>query len=103
MHLFCTNSIFLFARWMALPSHKEYTAMALSGSACEMLLILKDHLHNVEALLSKSLFAIFWNQLAETVNRFIFSEVSEGFNVILLKNLQCSVQTIFFRVLTDVC
>lgn len=63
-------------RWLALPAQKEIVSLALSTSACEMLLILKGSLHCVEQLLSKIIFNQFWPLLAEGLNRFIYEDVS---------------------------
>ncbi|KAL3877501.1 hypothetical protein ACJMK2_035200 [Sinanodonta woodiana] len=62
------------ARWLALPSQKD-VVLGLSTSACEMLLVLKDHLLEVGQKISKPLFASFWEKLAEKLNKFIYEEV----------------------------
>ncbi|KAK2176865.1 hypothetical protein NP493_625g01069 [Ridgeia piscesae] len=62
-------------KWLALPAQKEVVSLALSTSACEMLLILKGSLHCVEQLLSKIIFNHFWPSLAEGLNRFIYEDV----------------------------
>ncbi len=63
-------------RWISLPSQKELViSLGLSASACEMLLVLKDHLAVMEDLLSKPLFHKFWQKLAERINKFILDEV----------------------------
>ncbi|KAI0223719.1 RAD50-interacting protein 1 [Lamellibrachia satsuma] len=62
-------------KWLALPAQKEIVSLALSTSACEMLLILKGSLHCVEQLLSKIIFNQFWPLLAEGLNRFIYEDV----------------------------
>ncbi|XP_048248594.1 RAD50-interacting protein 1-like [Haliotis rufescens] len=70
-------------RWISLPSHKDLMiTLGLSASACEMLLVLKDHLAVMEDLLSKPLFHKFWQRLAEKINKFILDEVilSNHFN-----------------------
>lgn len=62
-------------RWMALSSQKEFVSLALSHSACDMLLILKDHLHQIEILLNKNLFNSFWQQLTVKINQFLYKEL----------------------------
>jgi len=61
-------------RWISLPYQKDLT-LGLSISACEMLLVLKDHLLEVDQLISKPLFKQFWETMAENLNTFIFDEV----------------------------
>ena len=63
-------------RWLALPTQKEVVSLALSTSACEMLLVLKGALHRVEQLLSRIIFNQFWPPLAEGLNKFIYEDVS---------------------------
>jgi len=70
-------------RWLALPSQKDFVSLALSNTACEMLRVLKDHLHQMQTLLSKSLFNDFWQHLATRLNDYILREVNL---VILLIN-----------------
>ena len=50
-------------------------SLALSSSACEMFLVLKEHLHTVEQRLSRSLFVLCWNKVANELNRFLYEEV----------------------------
>lgn len=50
--------------------------MGLSSTACEMLLVLKEHLHTVQQLLSKPLFTMFWQRLAEDMDQFLYNKVS---------------------------
>ena len=59
---------------MSLPWDKE-TSLGLSTSACEMLLVLKDHILEVGEMISKPLFTSFWQRLAGKINRFLFEEV----------------------------
>ncbi len=65
----------LSGRWLALPSQKDLSSLALSASACEMFLVLKAHLHSVEQSLARPLFVLFWNRVAHDLNKFIFEEV----------------------------
>lgn len=67
-----------FHRWISLPYQKDIS-LGLSTSACEMLLVLKDHLLEVSRLISKQLFTEFWEGIAENLNRFIFEEVTFSF------------------------
>ncbi|XP_076459173.1 RAD50-interacting protein 1-like [Babylonia areolata] len=63
-------------KWLAHPSQKDIApTLGLSPSACEMLLVLKDHLALVEQLLSRPLFTKFWERLAARLNTFILNEV----------------------------
>ena len=67
---------FLF-RWISLPAPKELTTtLGLSQSACEMFLVLKDHLCTMEGQLSKLLFDRFWHRLSRNIDEFLFKEVS---------------------------
>lgn len=50
-------------------------SLALSNTACEMLRVLSDHLHQMQTLLSKSLFNDFWQHLAARLNDYILKEV----------------------------
>ena len=52
-------------------------SLALSSSACEMFLVLKEHLHTVEQRLSRSLFVLCWNKVANELNRFLYEEVGK--------------------------
>ncbi|XP_053393642.1 RAD50-interacting protein 1-like isoform X2 [Mercenaria mercenaria] len=61
-------------RWISLPYQKEVN-LGLSTSACEMLLVLKDHLLEVGELISKPLFNLFWEKMAQELNTFIYEEV----------------------------
>jgi len=54
-------------------------SLALSNTACEMLRVLKDHLHQMQTLLSKSLFNDFWQHIAARLNDFILKEVISSF------------------------
>ncbi|KAK3090237.1 hypothetical protein FSP39_010285 [Pinctada imbricata] len=62
-------------RWMTLPFNKELAGQGLSNSACEMLLVLKDHLCTIQEALSKPLFTLVWQRLAEKLSTFILNEV----------------------------
>ncbi|CAL1527454.1 unnamed protein product [Lymnaea stagnalis] len=63
-------------RWISLPAPKELsTTLGLSQSACEMFLVLKDHLATMEGQLSKHLFDKFWHRLAKSIDAFILKEV----------------------------
>jgi len=53
-------------------------SLALSNSACEMLRVLKDHLHQMQMLLSKTLFSDFWQHLASRLNDYILNEVKSN-------------------------
>ncbi|WAQ97395.1 RINT1-like protein [Mya arenaria] len=61
-------------RWIALPYQKEVT-LGLSISACEMFLVLKDHLLEVSELISKPIFTLFWEAMTHKMNMYIFEEI----------------------------
>ncbi|OWF50906.1 RAD50-interacting protein 1-like [Mizuhopecten yessoensis] len=61
-------------RWLLLSSQKE-TSLTLSSSACEMLLVLKDHLTHIQAQLSKPLFTLAWQRLTDKLDKFMLEEV----------------------------
>jgi len=44
-----------------------------------MLRVLKDHLHQMQTLLSKSLFNDFWQHITARLNDFILKEVMSSF------------------------
>ncbi|ESP04039.1 hypothetical protein LOTGIDRAFT_212244 [Lottia gigantea] len=70
-------------RWLALPSQKELqTTLGLSASACDMFLVLKQHLAIMDQLLSKPLFNKLWQRLTGKLNKFFMDEVilSNHFN-----------------------
>jgi len=69
---------FVWCRWLALPSQKDFVSLALSNSACQMLRVLKDHLHQMQTLLSKSLFNDFWQHLASRLNDYFLTEVKSA-------------------------
>ena len=50
-------------------------SLSLSNSACEMLRVLRDHLHQMQTLLAKSLFNEFWQHLAARLNDYILDKV----------------------------
>jgi len=58
-----------------MPSQKDFVSLALSNCACEMLRVLKDHLHQIQQLLSKPLFSDFWQHLATRLNEYLLKEV----------------------------
>jgi hypothetical protein len=64
-----------FVRWLALPSQKDYQSLGLSNSACEMLHVLRNHLHQMEQQLSRPLFNLFWQSLAADLNNFLYKQV----------------------------
>lgn len=61
-------------KWLLLSSHRD-PSLTLSSSACEMLLVLKDHLTHIQTQLSKPLFTLAWQRLAERLDKFILEEV----------------------------
>jgi len=64
-------------RWLSLPSPKEVpiASLGLSSTACEMFLVLKDHLATAQAQLSALPFEHFWKTLAKKIDNFILNEV----------------------------
>ena len=77
-------------KWLTLPSHKQFIALSLSTSACEMLMVLKEHLHHAHLLLAKPLYDVVWMRVAEKINEFVFTEVSSAFYFVPLVTVgQC--------------
>ncbi|XP_035829833.1 RAD50-interacting protein 1 isoform X2 [Aplysia californica] len=63
-------------RWISLPTPKELsTTLGLSPTACEMFLVLKDHLATAQSQMSAQLFQTFWKTLAKKLDNFILTEV----------------------------
>ncbi|KAK2166892.1 hypothetical protein LSH36_34g08179 [Paralvinella palmiformis] len=62
-------------RWVGMPSPKEIVSPALSTSACEMMLVLRERLQCVEQLLAKPLFMLVWQRVAEVLNAFFYEQV----------------------------
>ena len=60
---------------MTLASQKELGSLALSSTACEMFLVLKEHLHHMQGRLSSNLFELFWQKVASAIDKFVFQEV----------------------------
>jgi len=63
-------------RWVGMPSPKEIVSPALSTSACEMMLVLRERLQRVEQLLAKPLFMLVWQRVAEVLNAFFYEQVT---------------------------
>lgn len=69
VHLFC----FLFpSRWRDLEDSGD---LSLSTPACDMLMVLRDHLMTMNRKLSKPLFVKMWRKLAEEMSKFMLEEV----------------------------
>lgn len=65
----------LFNRWhMFLPT-KDIILLALSSSACEMLLFIKGRLQILQEQLASSIFNTIWKNLAQALNKCIYEEV----------------------------
>ncbi|XP_078610653.1 RAD50-interacting protein 1-like isoform X1 [Branchiostoma floridae x Branchiostoma japonicum] len=62
-------------KWLGLPSDKEYISRMVSASACPLLLLLKDRLHQLQLQLATPLFSRVWQTLADIINTFIMEEV----------------------------
>ncbi|KAK3717328.1 hypothetical protein QZH41_011566, partial [Actinostola sp. cb2023] len=62
-------------RWHSLPSPKDFAVMALSSSACDWLLFLKDRLKTLELQLAQGLFSTLWQRLAQALNKVIYQKV----------------------------
>jgi len=70
-------------RWISLPTPKELlTTIGLSSTACDMFLVLKDHLATAQSQLSSIPFFNFWKTLAKKLDNFILNEIilSNHFN-----------------------
>ncbi|CAD5115923.1 DgyrCDS4853 [Dimorphilus gyrociliatus] len=62
--------------WITLKSVKEYNINpSLSVSACETLLVLKEHLHNMNDLLNRTVFEKFWINVAEELDIYFFENL----------------------------
>ena len=70
--------VYVTCRWLTLQSQREFITLTLSSSACEMLMVLKDHLHCADTLLARRLFHQTWTQVAAHLNDFILNYVSSG-------------------------
>lgn len=68
--------VYLHCRWLSLPSQCDQATMSLSSSACPMMLCLRDHLLQLQQLLSLPLFQMFWQGLAERLDLFLYQDVS---------------------------
>ena len=55
---------------------KKDSNIGLSPSACEMFLLLRDWLHNINESLEEPLFREVWQKLAELMNTFVHKQVS---------------------------
>ncbi|XP_062373666.1 RAD50-interacting protein 1 [Sardina pilchardus] len=62
-------------RWLSLPSQCDQATMSLSSSACPMMLCLRDHLLQLQQLLSLPLFQMFWQGLAEKLDLFLYQDL----------------------------
>ncbi|XP_076152379.1 RAD50-interacting protein 1 [Alosa pseudoharengus] len=62
-------------RWLSLPSQCDQATMSLSSSACPMMLCLRDHLLQLQQLLSLPLFQTFWQGLAERLDLFLYQDL----------------------------
>ncbi|RVE56273.1 hypothetical protein OJAV_G00219690 [Oryzias javanicus] len=62
-------------RWLSLPSQQDQSIMSLSGSACPMMLCVRDKLLNLHQVLSLPLFQLAWQGLAERLDHFLYQEV----------------------------
>lgn len=80
VRLFC----FLFpSRWRDLEDSGD---LSLSLPACDMLMVLRDHLMTMNRKLSKPLFVKMWRKLAEEMSKFMLEEVDMICVVILDKD-----------------
>uniref|UniRef100_A0A3P9LG62 RAD50-interacting protein 1 n=1 Tax=Oryzias latipes TaxID=8090 RepID=A0A3P9LG62_ORYLA len=62
-------------RWLSLPSQQDQSIMSLSGSACPMMLCVRDRLLNLHQVLSLPLFQLAWQGLAERLDHFLYQDV----------------------------
>ena len=66
---------YLFHRWHMFPPPKDIILLALSSSACEMLLFIKGRLQILQEQLASSIFNTIWKNLAQALNKCIYEEV----------------------------
>lgn len=76
VHLFCFR---FSSRWRDLEDPGD---LSLSTPACDMLMVLRDHLMTMNRKLSKPLFVKMWRKLAEEMSKFMLEEVDMIFVVI---------------------
>ena len=57
------------------PPPKDIILLALSSSACEMLLFIKGRLQILQEQLARSIFNMIWKNLAQALNLCIYEEV----------------------------
>ncbi|KAL2102119.1 hypothetical protein ACEWY4_001287 [Coilia grayii] len=69
------TQVYIRDRWLSLPSQCDQATMSLSSSACPMMLCLRDHLLQLQQLLSLHLFQMFWQGLAERLDLFLYQEL----------------------------
>ncbi|ELU16620.1 hypothetical protein CAPTEDRAFT_170106, partial [Capitella teleta] len=62
-------------KWLAVPSQKDVSALSLSENACEMLYVLRKRLLEVQDSIAVSLFINFWQRLAVSLSKFIFTTI----------------------------
>uniref|UniRef100_A0A8C8DKJ0 RAD50-interacting protein 1 n=1 Tax=Oryzias sinensis TaxID=183150 RepID=A0A8C8DKJ0_9TELE len=62
-------------RWLSLPCQQDQSIMSLSGSACPMMLCVRDRLLNLHQVLSLPLFQLVWQGLAERLDHFLYQDV----------------------------
>ena len=74
---YCGSSLLLYLiyRWHMFPPPRDIILLALSSSACEMLLFIKGRLQILQEQLASTIFNTVWKNLAQDLNKCIYEEV----------------------------
>ena len=76
LSMILSTHVLLFSlRWLVVSTQKDIAALSLSENACEMLYVLRKRLLEVQDAIAVVLFGKFWQQLASSLSKFIFSTV----------------------------
>jgi len=62
-------------KWHMFPPPKDIILLALSSSACEMLLFIKGRLQILQEQLASIIFNMIWKNLAQALNKCIYEEI----------------------------
>ena len=74
-------------RWIVPVSSRDPSMnLCLSPSACEMLLVLRDHLHQTSQLIADLLFKKFWQNLVEKLDHYLYNEVRVWDNFLFVRH-----------------
>lgn len=65
----------VFSRWLSLSCQQDQLTMTLSGSACPMMLCVRDRLLYLHQALSLRVFQLAWHGLADRLDQLIYQDV----------------------------